>query len=333
MWRRRLQAGPIPQQILKLSPDELRKHFEKTSDIINNIVALLIGFCVFCALTLSGPDSRLLGTAPPIPLPLFQLQVSFQLFLFVGPLTLLILSIYAHIHVGYLWCLVRVQRQRDPFGAGLQPLPMWYPPLFFNLPAFARLLRHSTEHLGAYNVCLALRTAGGCTQRTRLEAVCVDLSIPLPVYSIARICVLFFIAVIWPQFLWKLPLNLQNADLTQDNLSYLDLSGAMLWHANLKNVNLSYTSLDDAFLVSANLSGATVKSATAKGVHLKGADLSGADFTDTNLSGADLCATNAAGARFPDRSSSKLANVNWKYACRANNGGEGCGPNFLKWCK
>lgn len=128
-----LQAGPIPPQILKLSANELKQQFEKTSDIINGAVALLIGFCFFSALTLSGPDSNLLGTAPPIQLPLFQVQTSFQLFLFVGPVTLIALSIYVHIYIEHWWNLLRVRSQQER-DAGHQASPMLHPPLFFNLP-------------------------------------------------------------------------------------------------------------------------------------------------------------------------------------------------------
>jgi len=123
--------------------------------------------------------------------------------------------------------------------------------------------------------------------------------------------VVLAIALVCPWYLWKFPLNLNNADLRQYNLSYLDLSGAMAWNANLQGVDISHTKLDDADLVSANLRGAIVKSASVQRVHLQGADLSGADFTNSYLTGANLCATSFVGARFdPD----KLGGVNYDYA-------------------
>ena len=64
-----LQPEPLTQQVLRLSPDELKDQFQKTSEIINSTVFVLVGFCFFCALALSGPDAKLLSADPSIELP------------------------------------------------------------------------------------------------------------------------------------------------------------------------------------------------------------------------------------------------------------------------
>ena len=128
-----LQPEPLTQQVLTLSPDELKDQFQKTSEIINSTVFVLVGFCFFCALALSGPDAKLLSADPSIELPFVSSHVSFQVFLIVAPLTLAVLLLYVHIYVGHWWHLLRVESQQA-LHAGIEVPPMWQPPLIFNLP-------------------------------------------------------------------------------------------------------------------------------------------------------------------------------------------------------
>jgi hypothetical protein len=62
------------------------------------------------------------------------------------------------------------------------------------------------------------------------------------------------------------------------DLSYVDLSGAVLYGVDLSGADLSCTILSDAFLGEANLSGAILMDTDLSGADLAFADLSGAQF-------------------------------------------------------
>ena len=91
--------------------------------------------------------------------------------------------------------------------------------------------------------------------------------------------------------------NLSNAELSYVNLSYANLKGANLRSANLTDVNLSYANLKGAYLSYAYLEGANLTYVNLGGanltyVNLGGANLKGADLIDVNLEGANLIGTN-----------------------------------------
>ncbi len=400
IWTQMLQAGPIPPQILKLSPEELKQQFEQTSDTINSLVALLIGFCFFCALALSAPDTQLLSTDPSIQLPFVQGLISFRLFLVIAPLTLFILSLYVHIYVGHWWRLLRALTQQA-LDAGLQPPPILQPPLVFNLPtktaaAASSFLLYFLVPLTLFFFCHeALKLPQTPSARYGVIEVVSSIrngphhslslaSFVIPLSSIAAIYFAFLfgrrvvephthdckrtasayryllpfiasvgfafliIALVWPQYLWKLPLNLNKADLKDHNLSYLDLTGAMLWNANLQGANLSGAKLDGAYLELSKLTSATLTNAS-----LQGADLTDVDFTDADLTNANLCATYSVRARFPDRA--KRTGIHWEYAnltdtnlkeadvagltptgqapCFTDAPGQPCGTDFVQECQ
>jgi uncharacterized protein YjbI with pentapeptide repeats len=102
--------------------------------------------------------------------------------------------------------------------------------------------------------------------------------------------------------------NLSGADLTQLNLTGVnlrgaDLSGATLSQANLTNADLTGANLEGAVLNSVNLSGASLTGANLKSASLENADLSYAGFISANLEAANLkdaklLFTNFRGANF-----------------------------------
>ena len=82
----------------------------------------------------------------------------------------------------------------------------------------------------------------------------------------------------------------------EEDLRYLDLSGANLEQIQLSRLNLSGVNLADANLSGANLSGANLIGANLSGANLSRADLSGPDLIPANLSGTDLSAASLGGA-------------------------------------
>jgi hypothetical protein len=328
------------------------------------MAALLVGFCFFCALALSGPDTKLLSAAPSIQLPFVQGQISFQLFLLIAPTTLLVLLLYAHLYIGHWWHLLRVHTQQA-LKAGLQRPPIW-PPLIFNLPS--RLASATSlfvlYFLGPLTLLFFCYEALKVPQTPSARYGLIGL---IPPSIIASICFgfLFDERVVKPHALnwkwtdliyrsslwlitfgafiiaaialflpWELPkfsLDLTNADLSSHNLSYLDLSGAILWNANLQKANLSNANLDGAFLESANLTFAALTRASLRGTYLSGAtvksaSLKGAILSDADFTEADLTDANLCATKTMRArfDGATLTRVNWDHADLTN-----ASPSFV----
>jgi len=73
------------------------------------------------------------------------------------------------------------------------------------------------------------------------------------------------------------------ADLSDEDLSYVDLTGK-----NLSGANLKFADLYGADLKDTNLSGADLTGADLTGANLNGADLTGAELSHSILNNADL---------------------------------------------
>src|SRR5919112_829958 len=91
--------------------------------------------------------------------------------------------------------------------------------------------------------------------------------------------------------------DLTQTDLSRLNLQNVDLSGANLWEANLTEVDLSgalveEVNLREAILVEANLMGADLPYSLLEGANLERADLTGADLSGGNLAGTKLTGAN-----------------------------------------
>ena len=75
--------------------------------------------------------------------------------------------------------------------------------------------------------------------------------------------------------------DFSNANLSDTDLSYANLMGAILRFADLSNANLTYAGLNGADVRFADLSGAYLRDAYLYGADLTGADLTGVYWNDT----------------------------------------------------
>jgi Pentapeptide repeats (8 copies) len=327
-----LQPEPLPQQVLTLSPEELKDHFQKTSEIINSTVFVLVGFCFFCALALSGPDAKLLSADPSIDLPFVQSRVSFQVFLIVAPLTLAVLLLYVHIYVGHWWHLLRVERQQS-LHAGIDVPPMWQPPLIFNLPT---RLASLTSILVLYLIgpltllffCYeALKVPQTPSSRFGLigflsslikgprhalsPASCV---IPLSMAAIILFGFLVGRRVIephanewkWTEGIYRLSLAVVTLCASTVAVIALFFPGVLpkfplnLTNADLQSHNLSSLDLSGAMLWNANLQHANLNDSRLDGAYLVSADLSGATVKLASVKGTQLLGADLSGTDFAD---------------------------------
>jgi hypothetical protein len=321
-----LQAGPIPQQILALTPEDLKQQFEKTSDIINSMAALLVGFCFFCATALSGPDAKLLSADPSIQLPFVQGQISFQIFLIIAPLTLLILLLYAHIYIEHWWHLSRVHTQHGE----IQHPPI-QPPLIFNLPsrlatATSVFILYLLGPLTLLFFCYeALKVPQTPSVRYGLIGFLTSLingprhalsyaSCVIPPSAIAIICFGFVLGrrVIEPHALdWKWTKAIYRFSLSLITFGAfiifvialffpweLPKFSLNLTNTDLSSHNLSYLDLSGAMLWNANLKTANLSNSNLDGAYLESSDLRSATFTQSSLRGTDLSGATMKSASF-----------------------------------
>lgn len=89
--------------------------------------------------------------------------------------------------------------------------------------------------------------------------------------------------------------DFQGVNLSEEILSWADLTGANLSGANLRGVILNWANLSQVQLRGANLSNSDLNWANLEQADLTGANLSGAEVSATNLNGADW-----SGAIMPD---------------------------------
>ena len=86
--------------------------------------------------------------------------------------------------------------------------------------------------------------------------------------------------------------NLSGLDLRNANLIEADISNASLSNSNLRNANLRNANLNNANLREANLYGANLRDADLRKADLRKADLSEADMYEADLKEANLLGTN-----------------------------------------
>jgi uncharacterized protein YjbI with pentapeptide repeats len=99
--------------------------------------------------------------------------------------------------------------------------------------------------------------------------------------------------------------DLSQTDLSGLNLHNVDLTGANFWEADLTEVDLSGALLEEvnlreAILVGANLRGAELPYSLLEGANLERADLSGADLTGADLTSGNLVGTKLTGANLSE---------------------------------
>ena len=110
--------------------------------------------------------------------------------------------------------------------------------------------------------------------------------------------------------------NLQLSQLTFANLAGANLAGAHLQGAHLEEANLESANLQEANLESANFEGANLESANLESADLEGANLQGANLQGANLQGANLEGANLESANLESANleSANLESANLKGA-------------------
>ncbi len=329
-----LQPEPLPQEVLTLSREDLKDQFEKTSDIINSTVLVLVSFCLFCALALSAPDTKLLSADPSIQLPFLQGLVSFQVFLIIAPLTLAVLLLYVHIYVGHWWHLLRVETQQA-VRARIEVPPMSKPPLIFNLPTrlasvtsvfVLYLIGPLTLLFFCYEALKVPQTpslryglvgfASSLIKGPRHSLSPASCVIPISMAATILFDVLIGRRVVEPHaHEWKWTEVTYRCSFVVVTLSaFIVAAIALLFPGLLPKFSLNLTNADlhSHNLSSLDLSGAMLWNANLEGANLSNSNLDGAYLVSSILSGATVKSASAKGAQLQgaDLSGADLTNTN-----------------------
>ncbi|NND52270.1 MAG: pentapeptide repeat-containing protein, partial [Flavobacteriaceae bacterium] len=112
--------------------------------------------------------------------------------------------------------------------------------------------------------------------------------------------------------------NLSEANLIKANLSGANLSEAKFYEAYLSKADLSYANLYGAVLNSADLNWSNLSGADLRKANINWASLSGANLTGANLTGANLLSTNIMEANLSGKAQLIETNLNLTNLFKAN---------------
>ena len=292
--------APEPKPILS---DQEKAYQQELSKAIKRVFYTLIGSSLFCVVTVAGsPDIRLLTQESTVKLPVLNYDMGFEVFLLVGPIVLIALTIYLHVFVAQHRRLEVDLDGSQPMlsnFSGRTPRLAAYFIYYWMVPVTLAVFtwKASPWSVGPYlgYVTLGIALASVLLQFRRCPRACRACALPL--LALASFLVYLGVDKIKaPRVLSLSTADLSGKDLRPVNLYKADLSGANLTQANLSKANLSDANLSKADLSEAKLSGADLFRANLSEANLSGAKLVKADLTAANLSNADLTAADLSGA-------------------------------------
>ena len=344
LWARLLDQDKSPRcwwypssirrnNVLRMSTEEqlayqkaMEPAHEKFSETIRLAMLSLLGFALFCLLiTFSAPDVSLLVAEPTIKMPFADVQVSFQSFVILAPLLLIVITLYLHIFYGY-WLDLETDYQHLMQGYESSTPSIERLPTLFSLDHMVpRLL---TTFIFYWLVPIVL------LMMSWKAAARVEWGMPLVLFTCFVTCTLIFLQIrrrpvpqrwlnrslwlvmglivsclatitVWlivsllqhremviVPHLFPRSLNIFRADLKEKWLAAVDLRYADADYANFENANLNHADLSGADLRMANLQEANLVGANLREAFLVGANLQKADLWRANLREAFLVGAN-----------------------------------------
>lgn len=310
----RIPIATTDKAYRKISKIDLRQQYDETSRTVRRLHYIIVGFSFYCLIVIGTPDSEILNAKSAVVLPLAGTSISLRYFLLIGPLTLIILTVYMHIFVGHLYRLPRIGPAEklpvifnlDHRGARIASTVMlyWLTPLMVGMFAW-KGLPFSFFVIPGFRipslVLLSFLLLSGLLV-LQLEREGTTVSWTTNVRRKVVLAVLFLAIVVISPVANDLSrkLDLRDADLSGRSLNDYRLDGAQLDRSVLSNAemimtSLKYATLRDANLANADLTMAFMIGSNLRGANLRNANLSGAVLWDADLSAADLTGTRISG--------------------------------------
>lgn len=284
-----------------------RQH-DEISSTVRRVMLTMLGYALFCILTLSAPDVSLLGVSSEIKLPIANTSVDYSAFLTVGPIILVGLTAYLHIFLQNAQDLGHVEGARPlPFLFNMENrlaivlsnfMLYWLPVILLFVFAWKALPRPAA----GFWLGLAATGMGIVMAYLRWARCPANAETGRP--WLAKLALFVFLFLFLAQILAGGSVLNRPLRLNQQKLTSLDLREVDLKWASLQKAKLEGTDLTNADLRKADLSGATfdagsdLSSADLRGASLKSARLNGANLTNAKLGGADLTDAHIEGASF-----------------------------------
>ena len=298
--------------------DKIIEAYSKTGETFRKIMTLMTILCFFCIHTMLDSSDKDLLITSALALPFRLGYISFQLFIVVGPIILLILRIYLQIYYEHWKLLERVMSKRK-----MTKVPI----LSFHDHHFLDSMKLIILYLMIpfAMVFFVIKSAALPNWGNKMAVVTLFMTLghliflkrskegPMVIYNIALCSLLIFCLVTLfyfshlPSHQLLRPLflkneNLYHCNLTEHflekaNLEESDLQEAKLWRANLKESSLQYANLLKSQLWKADLQRANLQGAILNESYLLEADLSFADLSHAQLKDAYLKESNLIGAK------------------------------------
>lgn len=294
-WPRRWWSPPAAEAPVPLDADTCRKRHRDITDILRNAMFGLVGFSLFCMLTLGTSDSQLLTGASKIPVPFANTQIDFIAFVTIGPLFLIAYTFYLHIFLGQLRALPPLPEPER--SAALFNLSGGVPALLSGLvfywlaPATVLMFAYKAapRPVGTWlTLVAALFAAVLLLLQLRQRTFASRRRMRLLLWLLMLVALLVPVRIVW----WELSggerpfqraWRLDGADLAKANLTGADLENADLEKADMRGADLTRAKLRRAKLANADLSDAVLRNADLRDADLDGAKLGGARFDNANL--------------------------------------------------
>ena len=276
--------------------DARRKRHEDTSSTIRRIYYAILSTALFCFSVIHGrKDVSFISTSSNVKLPIVNIDVSYTVFLLVGPSVILGLTAYVHIFLEEHRKIDVETEDRLATIFNMESLSArsvshaifyWLPPLtLFYFAWEAQPLRMGGPILLAVTVATALILFFLQIRRTRRHSGMTAFAV-IGFLAVASGCSYFYMQA-------GRNFSLDGATLIDQDLTIMTLAGASLEattmtkvdldRVDLRNANLSSAMIADSSFFGADLSGANLASATLKEVDLREADLTGAILSNARL--------------------------------------------------
>lgn len=323
---------PVPHQ-QSHHPDALRELHASYAKTINKTMFALLGVGLYCLLKVFGEsDKSLIVANTTIQTPVVGTAISFQSFLVVAPVLLVILTVYLHIVYGH-WLQLERERERenkkteeknkkieeknnkladtDEPDSTIESIPALFsfkerlPRLFTNLvfywfvPLTLWIMAHKAFALKEFIVPFSIGASIVTLSLLFLQINRCPDSKPETKFTSKR---WFWNVLRWMASGVFIAFMVSRPSLSESfrrplDLQREDLHGAWLQGLDMIEADMNNANLQGANLIGARLQGATLRDANLQGAHLSEAFLQQANLERANLQQADLRNAKLQGAK------------------------------------
>jgi uncharacterized protein YjbI with pentapeptide repeats len=290
----------------------IKRHHEVSVTVRRTTFALL-AYAAFSVVSIFQSDIGFLLPTKGVKLPFADVPMDAHAFVIVGPIGLIVITIYLQIFIGLLDRFKAVpaeERNLSLFNVDMALTRVLMAIVFYAVPPLV-MGAYAWKALILPDVKFWLIGASAMVLVISVVLLSHRLRLRRSITACVAVLTAVYTGILTTTHGLDRVMNLERADLKGQRLLGLDLEGANLRYAILDGVNL-----DRARLVGADLYNVSARQANFSLATLIGADLSEADFTGAILNATDLSDADLERARFID-ARMKLAQLKRAYGFEA----------------